>query len=204
MLEVIETHHIPSVRSNTRLPSNCIHPDDVSAAREATEGLLRPGHERFVYQAPSCDARHDSQFDRIASYTQVMKEVGLKPRILRAETQVRRPDRRRMFHEWISAPDRATAVIAYAPDEAGLHPLAASQTCLNVPGDLSRLTFHHGAGCFDFAGTQFDSVSIPRERLAKEAVGILQKRIAGEGESFNQIVIACDICAGETVERPRG
>jgi LacI family transcriptional regulator len=176
MIDLIEENEIPSIWLNTKQDGNCVYPDDHAAALDVTRHLLELGHRRIAYADYynfGTEESHYSNSDRYAGYAAAMQAAGLAPRRL---GDVQHADRVPYTRQWLSAVDRPTAVVAYSPMMTGHAILYAAATVgLNVPADLSLVTFN------DVATYEFDvkvaTALLPEAQLGREAVAMLFEKI---------------------------
>ncbi|MDA3963359.1 MAG: LacI family DNA-binding transcriptional regulator [Planctomycetota bacterium] len=75
---------VPSVFLNTKLPRDCIYPDDLGAARKLTQCFLEQGLRRIAYVGQDIPAasRHYSVDDRLAGYLGAMHDAKRKPLVV--------------------------------------------------------------------------------------------------------------------------
>ncbi|MCC7349813.1 MAG: LacI family DNA-binding transcriptional regulator [Phycisphaerales bacterium] len=67
------------VNSHVTRAYNTIMPDDVDAARQATEHLIQHGHRRIGYFPSTSAQTHSSQENRMKGYLHAMVNAGLQP-----------------------------------------------------------------------------------------------------------------------------
>lgn len=172
---LIATHGVPAVWMNALRDGDCVRPDDVGAAREATERLIALGHQRiaFVDYAHGVDASgaHYSVQHRRDGYAAAMKAAGLKPRFEIDELAVPLEDRIRRTRAWLAGSDRPTAAVAYGTAVAMPVLLAAREAGLTLPRDLSIISFadHDPASM----GVALDAMLVPEYELGRAAVDML-------------------------------
>ncbi|MBC7807195.1 MAG: LacI family DNA-binding transcriptional regulator [Akkermansiaceae bacterium] len=122
LTELIAQHQIPSVWTNIKLESDCVHPDDFDGGVRATERLLSQGHRAIAYAA-LVPSEHYSRPDRIAGYEQAMRAAGQTPAVWTSLAGV--------------AMHRVSAVVANGDTEAQRLLSAARLSGRKVPEDLS-------------------------------------------------------------------
>jgi len=140
--ESLELRRVPAIWINQKQAVNAVYPDDLAAGRSATEHLLALGHRRIAYldtyieRARQARWLHYSKPDRMEGYTQAMAAARLEPLVLTDALELERDLIARL-----SAPDRPTALLGYAPVD--FDPLFRHQVALGlrVPADLSLMTF---------------------------------------------------------------
>jgi LacI family transcriptional regulator len=158
MIELVGRYRIPSIWVNVKRDADCVHPDDFDAGRRVTEHLLRRGHRRIAYvdyHYHRPEDRHYSKADRYEGYADAMRAAGLAPRLI-SDAPPLPPGQSRPDHirEWLTAPDRPTAVVAYSALEATPVAYVASRELgIKVPDDLEIAVF--------LPGTHMHHVHVP-------------------------------------------
>jgi DNA-binding LacI/PurR family transcriptional regulator len=143
--ELIQQHSIPAVWINSKQPHNAVRPDDYEAAARATRHLIELGHRHILYIDPTSnwlEAEHYSTHDRLAGYTDAMREAGLPPHA-EDRPRVKKPSDyelgvKRVINA-LTRDNRPTAVLS--PSNGMTVLLAAARCGLEVPRDLSVITF---------------------------------------------------------------
>jgi DNA-binding LacI/PurR family transcriptional regulator len=196
MIELIHDHHVPSVWMNSKLAEDAVYPDDIQAGRLATEHLLALGHRRIAF-AEYSRSGHYSIGDRYAGYAQAMQTAGLQAQQLGLEA-VPAGERVAYSRQWLSAPDRPSAVIAYGGGTSDPICHAAVSLGLRLPVDLSIVHFG-GQWISRFADLRFTTVVVPEEAVGREAVAMLDRKIANPLQSQEPVVIPFVLESGDTV-----
>jgi DNA-binding LacI/PurR family transcriptional regulator len=172
---------VPTVWLNTKREVDCVHIDDVAAGRAATQHLLDLGHRRIVYAGLDEDlyghGNHYSDTDRQAGYEAAMVEAGLSPRVVRASVHEDHPgpERMRLVTPMLAADDRPTAVIAYGAHALMTWAYAAARQGLDVPRDLSLVTF--GSTVTAFLGLETTTSLPPDRHIGRQGVAMLAERL---------------------------
>lgn len=198
MLELIHASRLPAVWLNTKLPADCVHPDDEDGGYRATRKLIAAGHQRILYTGPAPDRHgpsHYSVTDRAAGYRRAMREAGLAPR------------------EWVAAEafdigwaqgvrdllrhgDRPTALVAFAM------PLVVITTALDeglkIPGDLSIIHFGEGYP-YVVAGKKLSAMIVPEMEMGRKAVQMLAEKMRDPGKPLAAVALPCGVIEGETI-----
>ncbi len=183
MLELIAKSNIPAIWMNSKQESDCVYPDECDAGREATEYLLKLGHRRIAY-ANYSGGGHYSAIDRMAGYKQAMEQFGLSPRVVTpsdcgveplADGSISREQRPAVAKAMLAGPDRPSAVVTYSGSTA--YPLlyAAASMGINVPGDLSVVTFHDEIG--SGLGVPITTLLIPVYEVGRIAAEMIIEKI---------------------------
>ena len=206
MVKLIENEKVPSVWLNTKRPRDCVRPDDLGAARDATERLLALGHRRIAYvDLSSTDHAsktcHYSVADRLAGYSAAMEAGGLPRQILAEDRDVLPMERIGIAGEFLKRPNHPTAIVAYAPYTALPVLLAAATICgLKVPKDLSIVTFSDVTD--DRAGLALSSMLIPTSEIGSMATEMLLQKIASPKSSFAEKAVGFAEGEGDTIAPP--
>ena len=141
---IVVEHALPTIWMNTDLDADCVRPDDLGAAREATRRLIALGHRRIAYVgypfAPG-EATHYSVRARAEGYHQAMAGAGLAPRLLEWEGGAHRTGAGAAARAALTAPGRPTALVAYWPAVALVAFHQALTLGLRVPENLTIVTF---------------------------------------------------------------
>ncbi|MCW3098128.1 MAG: putative LacI family transcriptional regulator [Chthonomonadaceae bacterium] len=148
-LAYIHRLSIPAVFLNVKQEFDCVHPDDLTGGRVATELLLQLGHVRIAYlDTDEPENRHYSKHDRRAGYEQAMQDAGKTPQISllpvvyppgQPGSDLRIEAARRLLMQT----NRPTAILAYEIAEAMAVVHAAHMLGMRIPQDLSIVQFHH-------------------------------------------------------------
>ena len=201
MPAIIARHAIPSVWINAKRESDCVHPDDFAAGREATERLIALGHRRIGF-VQFGGVTHYSAADRREACRAALAAAGLGPLEL-LEGGGAPATRAEQACTWLRRPaaDRPTAVLAYGAGLA-LPIIHAAALCgVQVPGDLSVITV---ADELDVnLGRPIDTFVLPQELMGRTAVGMLVEKIATPGRSLPPRAIPLAFAPGGTLGPPR-
>lgn len=196
MIELIHDHHVPSVWMNAKLESDAVYPDDVQAGRIAAEHLLELGHRQIAF-AEYSRSGHYSVDDRYAGYAGAMQAAGLPTQRL-GTTGVPASERVAYSRQWLARPDRPTAIIAYGGGTSDPICHAALSLGLRLPTDLSIVHFG-GRWISRFANLRFTTAIVPEEAVGREAVAMLNRKIAQPRRSQKPHVIPFVLELGDTV-----
>jgi len=177
LVNLIEQHHVPSVWLNVRREADCVFPDDVGAAYDATQHLLQIGHRRIDYLnniLKGSSKLHYSTRDRQAGYEAAMRDAGLEPRCVEYHPQLPSSPISDAGVRWLQQANRPTAVLTYTDGEALSMLASALKLGLRVPEDLSLMTFHSELLSV-YAG--LDQMYLPWEQVARTAVEMLVQKM---------------------------
>ncbi|MCE5218837.1 LacI family transcriptional regulator [bacterium] len=200
MQQLVDKYHVPAVWMNVKQEADCIHPDDLGCGREAAESLIALGHRRIAFAAFKplwwSGPRHYSFSDRRAGCRQALEKEGLELDVRLCERQVHRGERLGLAREYLSLPDRPTAVIANGEDHVIPLLLAAGQLGLRVPEDLSLVTIGH-----EFctaAGLPVTTMMLPWAQLGEEAAGMILAKIEAPEEALEPRTVPVSCMAGRS------
>ena len=177
MNQLIRRDRIPSVWMNSRQDADCVHPDDAGAARVATEELVSLGHRRIAYlRMARAAGGHYSMRDREKGYRAAMKRAGLKAQVCELDDIWGGEDVRvRQCVELLRRRERPTAVVAYEMASAGPLMHAAGRQKLDVPRDLSVVTFHTDP--VRDHGVPLKVMRVPLFEVGKRATAMLMDKL---------------------------
>jgi len=173
------------------LETDYVITDDVQGAFSATEYLIKKGHRRILFINGSLHI--SSAKDRLAGYKRALLEngVGYEDRLVRSDV-VRMEDGYRIMKEILNNKNNITAVFAYSDLVAFGVIKALRETNLKIPEDIAVV----GYDDIEFASTlepPLTTVCIPRHRLGKEAVRILDKKIKEEFKGPQGIALKTEL-----------
>ena len=203
LIEQIRTGHVPAIWINTKMPHDCVFPDDVDAGYRLTKYLLDLGHRRIAYgdvYAPLRDeaSAHYSVADRRAGYLKAMAEAKLPPR----EWRVPADDKRytAAATQLLGGRDRPTAVVSYNGDTARPVMEAAALLGLEVPRDLSVVSVDVGPiPMFDRWTT---TLVLPEQELGRTAVRMLLEKIANPTKKLPATPVVGELLQADTTAPP--
>lgn len=179
VLRVLEERHVPYVRMGSTLKGSghAVFMDDAAAAQVVARYLLDLGHRRIGFIAGSF--RHLSSLHRVESFITTMAEGGVAV----PDDWVRRGD---FSYEsgtvnaeaLLDLPEPPTAIIASndAMALAALH--VAQRRGLNLPGDLSLISFDDSPGVH-FSAPPLTAVRQPIAEMAARSAELLIAIVAG-------------------------
>jgi DNA-binding LacI/PurR family transcriptional regulator len=205
MRQLIDEHHLPAVWVNAKQPFDAVRPDDFRAGVEAAEHLLKLGHRDIAYfdlaweKSLEVGTRHYSKEDRFAGYAQAMNHAGLAPGLIRDVEGVTLKNLLRYTTEVLSRPDRPSAVLAYGDPE--FIERAAAALGLNVPADLSVMTFGVNPLCVD--ELRVTSMTVPDGEVGRQGVEMLLEKIRHPVRRLPARAIHCPLCGGYSTAPPR-
>ena len=199
MIELIQRYQIPSVWLNAKLESDCVYPDDFEAAGQACKYLLQMGHRRIAY-VDYMSSGHYSTADRRNGYLRAMRSARLKPQVFSNARERPQTEWLDLSCEWLRAPERPTAVITYEADRALPVFCAALKLGLDVPRDLSILSFHD----MDVmtVGVRLTTMEIPMVQSGAVAVEMVNEKISNPGLSLPARAIKANLIEGASCAPP--
>ncbi len=198
--DIIVSTGLPAVWINSQQPSACVYPDDRAGAAEAVRRLVALGHKRIAfldYNRGEDDIfRHYSFADRRAGYRDAMAAAGLKPRMLSRNGGIDPPERLAYTRAWLQPKDRPTAVVCYNPELLGAIHVAATSLGLELPKDLSLVTF--SSGPVTSVDMRLDHGLIDALAIGSAAVAMLAAMIAERGDQPSRPIPMPYVVAGST------
>ncbi len=186
---------LPAVWLNSRHEADCVRPDDFAAGRDATQQLIELGHRRIAWT--SHGSPHYSVEERRAGYEAALKKARLKPILMRGPH-----DGEGWLHvalEMLKASPRPTAFVNYSSLTMQPIACAALNLGLQVPRDLSLITFGDGAFYDATTGWHLSGWQWPEREVGRCAVEMLMEKIAEPSRQFAPRVIAFAPGANQSV-----
>lgn len=215
MLELIRSHHTPAVWVNAKLDADCVYPDDFNAARQATEELLRLGHQRIAFvhlisrggwQGDFAENRprlHYSAPERANGYASAMHAAGFSPQVVSHDRFIHESEQMTVCRQLLAGDNRPTAVLAYSEGEGQSVICAATSLGLSVPRDLSVLAF--SAFGYYVAGHFVSVVAVPTEEMGRRAVRALLQKLKQPDVVCDPISVAYGLASErQTIAAPDG
>lgn len=195
MMGLIHQYRIPSVWINTVLKADCVYPDDFDAAKRATEHLLQLGHRDIAY-VQAADSSHYSVAQRCAGYTKAMEDARCRPQVVEHPSTSVAYNGLQPLRAWLSRANRPTAIVAYEAVYAMPAFCAALSLGLQVPQDISLLTFHDKP--VTEPGVCISTMLIPAAEMGQTAVDMVLQKIANPDEDLPPQAITFEFEAGNT------
>jgi LacI family transcriptional regulator len=195
MVSLIHQYRIPSVWINTVLEADCVYPDDFDAAKRATEHLLQLGHRDIAY-VQAKDSNHYSVAQRRDGYLRAMQDARYRPLVVERPSTSVADNGLEPLRAWLSEPNRPTAIIAYEAAYALPVICAALSLGLQIPHDISLLTFHDKP--VTEPGVCISTMLIPAEKMGQTAVDMVQQKITNPDEDLSPQAIAFEFEEGKT------
>jgi LacI family transcriptional regulator len=137
--QAIETSGFPVIYINEKKERNSVYIDDVAGAEELTRHLISLGNRHIVYLNANSKIPHYSEIDRLAGYRRIMKEAGLKTRVLKVVDTA--PDWERNLAAWFSRRPEVEAVMAYNDYMAIQFYRTLINSRLGIPKNLAVAAF---------------------------------------------------------------
>lgn len=197
-LRMIDTAGIPVLEM-----MDCVSPcldmavgfDNVAAARQMTQAILRKGYRQTVYLGARLDER---TLLKQQGYEQAMREAGLTPRsvmmeeassfsmggMLLIEAQKRYPSTDSLF---CTNDDLAVGAM-----------FECQRQGLRVPQDMAIAGFH-GHDITQVVTPTLATVMTPREQMGRKSAELLLARIRGEQSGVKQIDVGFTISEGGSI-----
>ena len=195
METLLAEHNLPSVWINVRRESDCVHPDDFDAGRQATERLLALGHRRIAF-VDYTEQNHYSNRDREGGCRRAMAPFRRELQVLRAPAGGNAVLPEAAAREWLRHPERPTAFVAYNAALALPLLYAACGLGLDVPRDLSVITFDQWID--STLGRRIDTMVLPEYEIGKTAVAMLVRKIDQPLAAQAALALPAALEAGDT------
>jgi LacI family transcriptional regulator len=201
MIELIRQDAMPTIWLNVKMPSDCVHPDDRQASQLAARHLIDQGHRRIAFVEFGVSG-HYSESDRNAGYTAAMRAAGLQPQYAvysgdNAELGTRNA-RLSMAREFLTRPDRPTAVVAYSSATAQPLAVAAMAMGLKIPQDLSIVSVDVDFAASMDLGFSITTVLVDAVEFGRQGVRALLKKIENPDRPLKPLLIPGKLVAGQT------
>lgn len=202
MQDLIARHRLPAVWINSQQAHNCVRPDDLNASMRATEYLLGLGHRQIAYadfsHGPDFPDPHFSMMERRKGYVLAMRQAGLTPRLIMAQSgfDVASPERLAFADALLRQPDRPTAIITYSQTTALPFLLAGAFQGLRVPHDLSLIDYREDA--MVYLGPRFTALYSPTAEVGRLAVEMLRTKISNRQSDIPCVLAPYTFDEGET------
>ena len=178
---------ITPFRERERTPY--VYMDDLAAAREVTQHLLRLGHNRIAHIAG--DPQHGSAKTRAQGYAAAMAAVGLSDNVVVHQGDYTFANGRVCAEALLHKRDRPTAIFA-ANDEMAIATIFAAQKySLRVPEDLSVVGFDD----LPFASLiepPLTTIQQPLQAMAEAAAGLLISLQENQKRLFEELNTSTD------------
>ena len=179
--KIIENTSMPIVWMNDKMQYDSVYPDSFSAAKKATEYLIKLGHKRIsycnVYFNDLKAGAHYSVSERRDGYAIAMKNASLE--MLDITPNYRVDDsmekQTQLFRSVLEKKDRPTAMLFYWSYSIPALLMAASSLNLHIPDDLSIVTF--ACESHQRMGLTATAMLEPETDMAREAVAMLIKKM---------------------------
>ncbi len=176
----IRGYGLPVVWINTDGAEDCVYPDDHQGAQLATEQLLQRGHRRLLYLDQETRFRHPAHYSthaRRAGYSQAMQAAGLTPICHTAQGMAASvTEAIASWRQVLQAHPQTTAILCQHMRIATPLVAAAASLGLEIPRDLSLITFSDlGDAPFD-NGLSLSTLELPMWDVGLHAVDMLQSK----------------------------
>lgn len=178
LVALIARFRIPTIWINNQRPAACVHLDDESGARLATEHLLALGHRAIAYWSFSnADKNHSSVLARRAGYVHAMQAAGLVPMVVEqrlAQHSAEKPedDFIASARAALSAGPQITAIIGGGHQKAMVASIAALSLGWSLSRDVSVIYLE------DVCGLGLTCFTTSQVALSRQAVIELAAKIS--------------------------
>lgn len=184
---------------------NTIMPDDVDAARQATEHLIQHGHRRIGYFPSASTQMHSSQENRMKGYLHAMVNAGLQPvpmwdLPLEKHGQWLRPDdfapRLRSYMQ----DHHCTAAVTYNGPGAAAVFGACYRLGIRVPDQLSIIACDYDPA-LEQLPVRITSIHLDRTEMGQMAVEMLLKQISSRTVNVPTVFVKGTLRAMDSIIR---
>lgn len=202
VLEALAAARMPTVRlapGTLTKHGTTLSIDERGAAREATEHLIGLGHRRIAMIAGP--AEHSAAAQRIDGFRDAMAAVpdAWTPPIAFGDFM---PDSGyRLTTQWLSGPERPTAIFAANDAMAAGAIAAAIDLGLRLPRDLSVVGFDDVDGA-KFTWPPLTTVRQPFGLMARHAIELLTALVDGSAEGDAHIQLPCRLVIRRSTAAP--
>ena len=167
--------------------SDYVIPDEIEGAFLATDYLIKKGHKKILFiNGPNYIS---SAKERLVGYKRALQEHAiLFDKSLVKEGALKMEDGYRIMKEILSAGTKFTAVFAYCDFVVLGIMQALEEGKLKIPGDIAIVGYDDVAFA-RFLQVPLTTVHIPKYELGKEAMKLLKKKIEGEIQETQSVVL---------------
>lgn len=200
--QMIEKHDLAAVWFNSQHPHDCVYPDDLNAAADATRYLLERGHRRIAYVQQQggvlVAASHYSYVDRRVGYEREMTAAGLAPQIIEAPV-FSDTNSLTSAEVVLSQSQGATAILINGI--ADILRIVAAQRQIRIPEDLSIIAIQNDSP--PFRSTDITHLLVPIPEMVSKAVDLLCQRVDGRAAHAAPIAVKYGVIEGQSVRDRR-
>ncbi|RWR02410.1 transcriptional regulator [[Pantoea] beijingensis] len=197
-LRMIETAGIPVIEM-----MDCVSPcldmavgfDNVEAARQMTQAIIRKGHRHTIYLGARLDER---TLLKQQGYERAMREANLEPRSVMMEQASSFSAGAMLFGEARRRYPDTDSVFCTNDDLAVGAMFECQRQGLRVPDDIAIAGFH-GHDITQVVTPKLATVLTPRERMGQEAAAMLLARIGGDKAVIAPLDVGFEISEGGSI-----
>jgi len=191
--KAIANTSMPTVWMNYKMQYNAIYPDSFTAAKKATEHLIKLGHKKISYCNVYFDdlrsEAHYSVAERRDGYACAMKNASLE--VLDITPNYRVDDsmekQAQLFCSVLEKKNRPTAMLLYWSYSIPAVQMAAYRLNLHIPDDLSVITF--ACESHQRIGLTATAMLEPETNMGREAVTMLIKKMQTREENTPSVML---------------
>lgn len=197
-LRMLETAGIPVIEMMDSL-SPCLDMavgfNNIEAARQMTQAILRKGYRHTVYLGARLDER---TLQKQQGYEQAMREAGLTPHSVMMEKASSFSAGAMLLHEARSRHPETDSLFCTNDDLAVGAMFECQRLGLQVPQDMAIAGFH-GHDICQVVNPRLATVLTPREQMGEQAATMLLARIAGDNSKPKPCDIGFSILEGGSI-----
>jgi LacI family transcriptional regulator len=167
--------------------SDYVITDEIQGAFSATDYLIKKGHKKILFiNGPNYIS---SAKERLVGYKQALQEHAvLFDKSLVKEGALKMEDGYRIMKQILSAGTKFTAVFAYCDFVVLGVMQALEEAKLKIPEDIAIVGYDDVAFA-RFLQVPLTTVHIPKYELGKEAMKLLKKKIEGEIQEPQAVIL---------------
>lgn len=199
--DLLKDNNIPSIWLNRQARYDSVNSDDGPAIEKLVDHLYELGHRNIAFSEFTGATRVAGGAMSVRYDAFVQKAEALKIKHTRWGGTEYTPRKNRIGHcmRLLSAEDRPSAVVALSPSNANPVLDAARLLDINMPEDLSLITFADDRT--DISGIEIASLMIPLREIGECAVDLLLQKIDKPDKRISSKKIELSYKPGETVSR---
>lgn len=199
LLQLIHGHSAPAIWLNAQHERDCVYPNDFAAGAQVTRRLLELGHQKIAYMDASHredDAgEHYSALARREGFESAMREAALPARAVWLAHPFE--NQAAQLEAILGAADAPTAFVGYGRAEAEVLWLVAAKLGLQIPRDVSYVTFE--SDVLRVGGLELSCALVPEYEMGRQATRLLLQKIGAPSQEWEPLVLPFAFHAGQSL-----